>query len=76
MPKRQAITLAAALWLPLAAHAKCTPKDQQSRIGQVDALAAAHPDRAKQLSAALHQALLLEGDEICVSLDRLIAQTR
>ena len=74
------VMLAAALacTLPAGAHAVCTVKDQQTRIDRVNALIAAQTDpaRAKSLAEGLHQSLLLEGDEICVTLDRLIGQNR
>jgi hypothetical protein len=63
---------------PAVTFAACTPKQQEAKINQVNAiiapLAQKDPARAQQVREGLHQALLLDGDEICVSLDKLIEQ--
>ena len=69
--------LAAALLLAAPqAQATCTVKQQQTKIDQITALARRDPARAPDLQAKMHQALLLEGDEICAGLDRAIAPAK
>ncbi len=70
-----ALRFAAALLfaIPVTAGAVCTQKQQAAKIAAVNALIEQYPAQAKALREGLHQSLLLDGDESCVSLDKVIA---
>jgi uncharacterized protein HemX len=59
--------------MPTAAGAVCSVQQQQAKIAQINAMIEKNPAQAKTLREGLHQALLLDGDESCAGLDKVIA---
>jgi hypothetical protein len=68
--------LMVALIFPACANAACSVKEQQTKIARVNALIEENPAQAKALREGLHQSLLLDGEESCVSLDKVIASAK
>ncbi len=77
---RGALVAAMLFAVPAVSHAACTQADQDSKTMTLSnlllPLAQKDAARANTVSEGLTKAMMLDGDEACVALDKLIADAK